>query len=111
MTPTASEETPDPKECRRRHPSGVLYLLGNRSVPLLVDALLDLPPGREFNKSELAAHAGVTRQTVAAHVDVFLETNVLEPVPETAPQRYRVAESAVVEELHALNGAINAATE
>lgn len=101
----------DTKEARRRHPSGILHLLGSESVPLIVDALLDLPPDREFTQSELADHAGVTRQTVATHLDTLTETDVVESVPETSPQRYRMAESPVVRELYAFNSAINAAMD
>lgn len=110
---TAGDErdVPDTKAARLEHPSGFLKLTRHESVPIIVDALLDLPPRREFNKSELADHAGVTRQTVGAHVDLLVDLDVLEPVPETSPRRYRVAESDVVEELFALNGALNAARE
>jgi predicted AAA+ superfamily ATPase len=109
----ASESATDrtKKEVRRRHPSGILYLMGDESVPLILDALLDLPPGREFNKTELAEHAGVTRQTVGRYVGRLVEVNVVEPVPNTTPQRYQLADSAVVDELFALNSALNAASE
>ncbi|QCC51209.1 helix-turn-helix domain-containing protein [Halapricum salinum] len=110
---TQSHDTDDrdTKEARLQHPSGFLYLTQHESVPILIDALLDLPPGREFNKTELADHAGVTRQTVGAYIDVLIETGVLEEVPKTSPQRYRLAESEVVEELFALNSALNAIRE
>lgn len=101
----------DTKEARLRHPSGLLYLMQHESVPILIDALLDLPPGREFNKTELADHAGVTRQTVGTYIDLLLEVDVVEEVSDTAPQRYRLAESLVVEEIFALNSALNAAGE
>lgn len=107
-----SESTPgeevNTKEARLRHPSGLLYLMGNEGVPILLDALLDLPPGREFNKTEFAEHAGVTRQTVANYIGLLQGVEIVEPVPNTSPQRYRLAESAVVEELFELNSAINA---
>ena len=99
----------DTKEARLQHPSGFLYLTQHESVPILLDALLDLPPGREFNKTELADHAGVTRQTVSNYIDLLLEVNIIEEVPNTSPRRYQVAESDVVQELFELNGAINAA--
>ena len=72
---TQSHDTDDrdTKEARLQHPSGFLYLTQHESVPILIDALLDLPPGREFNKTELADHAGVTRQTVGAYIDVLIE--------------------------------------
>jgi hypothetical protein len=74
----------DTKEARLKHPSGWLHLTHHDSAPIipvvssftispryeanmvensydrqyiLIDALLDLPPRREFNKSEFAEHA------------------------------------------------------
>jgi hypothetical protein len=110
-TPTDAAGKRDTKAARLEHPSGLLYLLQHESVPILLDALLDLPPGREFNKTELADHAGVTRQTVGSYTDLLLEVEVIEEVPNTSPQRYRLAESPVVDELFALNSALNAAGE
>jgi hypothetical protein len=40
-----------------------------------------------------------------------LELAIVEEVPNTSPQRYRVAESPVVQELFELNSALNAAGE
>ena len=102
---------PDTKTARLNHPSGFLYLTKDESVPIIIDALLDLPPGREFNKTELADHAGVTRQTVGTHVDRLMELTVIEPVPNSSPRRYRVTESEVVRELYELNSALNAAAD
>ena len=97
------------KERRLEHPSGWLYLTQHESVPILIDALLDWPPHREFNQSEFAEHAGVTRQTVASYLPILCEVSVVEPVPNTTPTRYRLADSDVVRELHELNSALNAA--
>ncbi len=107
-TPTHSAEAQDTKAARLEHPSGFLYLTRHESVPILVDALLDLPPGQEVNKTGFAEHAGVTRQTVSNYVDRLLELDVVEEVPNTSPTRYRVAESDVVRELFELNSALNA---
>ena len=111
---TMSESTPahpatvrDTKAARLQHPSGFLQLTQHESVPIIIDALLDLPPGREFNKTELANHSGVTRQTVTTHCELLCQLAIIEPVPETSPRRYRLAESTVVEELFALNSALN----
>lgn len=111
--PTGSHagEHPDTKTARFEHPSGFLYLTQHEGIPIIIDALLDLPPGREFNKTELAEHAGITRQTVTNYIDLLLELAIVEEVPNTTPQRYRVAESPVVEELFELNSALNAAGE
>ena len=95
------------KQLRMEHPSGWLYLTQHDAVPILVDALLDLPPNREFNKTELAEHAGVTRQTVGNYTELLLEVELIEEVPDTSPRRYRVSDSNVVQELFALNSALN----
>ena len=104
-------ENKDTKEARLENPSGVLYLFQHESVPILLDAMLTLPPGREFNKTELAEHAGVTRQTVSNYISLLLETDIVEEVPNTSPRRYRVAKSEVVQELFELNSALNAVEE
>lgn len=108
-TQTHGPEERDVKQARFAHPSGFLYLTQHESVPVLVDALLDLPPGREFNKTEFAEHAGVTRQTVANYIELLLELDIVEEVPNTSPRRYQVAESEVVQELFELNSALNVA--
>lgn len=110
-TETHPAEETDTKEARLENPSGVLYLFQHESVPILIDAILTLPPGREFNKTELAEHAGVTRQTVSNYIDVLLETEIVEEVPNTSPRRYEVASSEVVQELFELNSALNTAGE
>ena len=99
----------DTKEARLENPSGVLYLFQHESVPIIIDAILTLPPGREFTKTELADHAGVTRQTVSKYIDRLVDLDIVEAVPNTSPRRYRVADSNVVEELFTFNSALNAA--
>jgi predicted AAA+ superfamily ATPase len=99
------------KELRKEHPSGWLYLTQHEAVPILVDALLDFPPNREFNKTEFAEHAGVTRQTVGNYTDLLLEVELIEEVPHTTPRRYQVADSDVVRELFELNSALNSVGE
>lgn len=110
-TPEHPAEEKNTKEARLENPSGVLHLFQHESVPILIDAVLTLPPGREFNKTEFADHAGVTRQTVSNYTDLLLETDIVEEVPNTSPRRYRVAKSDVVQELYELNSALNAAGE
>lgn len=109
--PTEDSPATDTKAVRLAHPSGWLELARPESRSIIVDALLDLPPHREFNKTELAEHAGVSRQSVWNHVDALLDLDVLEPVPDTSPQRYRLAESEVVRELFEVNSALNAARD
>lgn len=99
------------KDLRRKHPSGWLYLTQHDAIPILVDALLDLPPNHEFNKTELAEHAGVTRQTVGNYTNLLLEVELIEEVPDTSPRRYQVADSTVVQGLFELNSALNTVSE
>jgi len=98
------------KAFREKHPSGWLVLTQNESVPYMIDALLDLPPHREFNQTELAERTGVSRQSVGRHLDLLLETDIVEPVADSSPQRYRFnEESPVSKALIQLDGAMNAA--
>jgi predicted AAA+ superfamily ATPase len=95
------------KELRKEHPSGWLHLTQHDAIPILVDALLDLPPNREFNKPELADHAGVTRQTVGNYTDLLIKVELVKEVPNTSLRRYQVADSNVVHKLFELNSALN----
>lgn len=96
---------------REEYPSGWLVLTKNESVTYIIDALLDLPPHREFNKTELADEAGVSRQSVTRHIDLLVGVGIIEEVEETRPQRYRFnPESPVSEAIIKLEGAMNVAT-
>jgi Fic family protein len=72
------------KEERLSSPSGWLYLCQHESVHLMIDALLQVDPKKEFNKTELAESAGVSRQSVRRHIDKLVECGV---VAETAGGR------------------------
>lgn len=75
-TRTNPAEERDTTDARLENPSGVLHLFQHESVPILIDAILTLPPGREFNKTELVEHAGVTRQTVSNYIVILLKTAI-----------------------------------
>ena len=111
MTPvTSPSENHDDGSTNSRYeyPSGWLYLTRNDSVPLIIDALLDLPAHREFNQTELAELAGVSRQSVNRHLDLLLDLGVVEPVEHSSPQRYRFdADASVSRRLVELEGAVN----
>lgn len=111
LSTESGDEDVNTKQARLEHPSGWLALTRHEAVPLLVDALLDLPPNREFTVTEFADHSGVTRQTVAKYLDHLRAFDLVEAVPDTSPQRYRLADSDAVEALFALNGALNAARD
>lgn len=97
------------RQFHEEYPSGWLALTQHQSVPRIVDALLDLPPHREVNQIELAEFAGVSRQSVHRHLGMLLDVGIVEPVPETSPQRYRFdTENPVSRALVELDGAMNA---
>lgn len=99
-----SDRTPAGDEIR----TGWQALTHNDSVPCIVDALLDQPAHREFNQTELADLADVSRQSVARHLDLLLAAEIVEPVENTRPQRYRFDEdSRVSRALIELDGAMN----
>jgi hypothetical protein len=105
-----SESLAQNEATTERGQTGWLVLARHESVAKIVDALLDFPPHREFNQTELAEIATVSRQSVNAHLDLLLDVDILEPVDGTTPQRYRfVPESPVSEAIIRLDGAMNAA--
>lgn len=111
MTPANDSESDrtDVKQVRRENPSAWLELTDNQTLPLVVDALLDSPPGREFNKKELGDHAGVSRESVRKYVDTLLKFNIVEEVTGTDPQRYRLNdEGKATRALFELQSALNA---
>lgn len=98
------------REFREEYPSGLMALMKNESIAYILDALLDAPPHREFNQSELARAAGVSRQTVNRHLDLLVGLGVMEEVADTSPTRYRFdPESDVSMALIKLERAINTA--
>jgi len=98
------------EQFREKYPSGWLVLAKNESAAKIVDAILDLPPHREFNQTELAEMAGVSRQSVSNHLDLLRGANIINPVEHSSPQRYRFnPESDVSQAIIHLDSAMNAA--
>ncbi|WP_324761194.1 winged helix-turn-helix domain-containing protein [Haloarcula sp. GH36] len=110
MAETGNHRAHDSDSLREEHPSGWLGLSKNESASKIIDALLDFPPHREVNQSELAEEAEVSRQSVSRDLDLLLEIDVIEPVSNTRPQRYRFnPESDVSQAIIQLDAAMNAA--
>lgn len=109
MAQDSDQVAEEQRAFRADYPSGWLALTRNESVPYVIDALLDLASHREFNQTELAELAGVSRQSVARHLDLLLTAGIIEAVERTSPQRYRFdPESDVSRALIELDGAMNA---
>lgn len=104
----ARSERPNVPEGVSEPLTGWSVIARNRSVVDIVDALLDLPPHREFNKSELADLADVSRKSVHNHLGLLLALGVVVEVEGTSPQRYRFhPEGEVSEAVIRLDGVVN----
>jgi len=89
-------------------PTGWQLLAKNQSVVKMIDTLLSMPPHREFNKSEFASLSDVSRKSVHTHFDLLREVGLVESVPESSPQRYRLnQDNEVTKKLIELDGAVN----
>lgn len=84
MDESHDTEAVSTKERRLTYPSGWLHLCQHSSVHLLIDALVQADPKKEFTQTELAEFAGVSRQSVRRHIDTLIECGV---VAETAGGR------------------------
>ncbi|MFB6175873.1 MAG: MarR family transcriptional regulator, partial [Halobaculum sp.] len=92
------------KRMRRDHPSGWLELSMTPARALLIDAILDSPPGHEFTTGTISRRAGISAQAVRNHIDVLVDRGIVERTSET---EYRVVDdSTVLAELERLNGAV-----
>lgn len=95
-------------ELRTEYPSGWRILVQHQSVGAILDALMDALPREEFTKTEIANDAGVSRQSLYTHLDLLLALEVLHPVSNSSPQRYRVnTDSKLLTLLHQVNGVVN----
>lgn len=95
------------EKLRDEYPSGWRILVQNESVGYILDAVMDARPETEYTKSELASDAGVSRQSLYMHLDLLLALEVLEPVADSSPQRYRVhSDSELLTLLHQVNGTV-----
>lgn len=104
----AQSERGKPPDGASELPTGWEVIAKNDSVVDIIDALLDLPPHREFNKTELSELAGVSRKSVHNHLGLLLALGVVTGVEGTSPQRYHFdPESEVSEAVVRLDGAVN----
>jgi len=105
---TMTEEAAEMQHLRKESPSAWMAVVGNQTIPLVIDALLDAPPGKEFNKTELAEYAGTTSQSIQNHIGDLLEFQIVEAVPNTQPTRYRLdTDSPVIKELFQLTAQLD----
>ena len=94
------------KEMRREHPSGWMELAKDPARALLIDTLLDSPPGYEFTPSEISPRAGISDQSVRNHIDILVDRGILDQIGNS---EYKLNDkSRIFVELEGLNSAVNA---
>jgi hypothetical protein len=102
------EMTSEPPDGTGDVPTGWKVLAKSDAVVDMIDTILDLPPHREFHKSELADMAGLSRKSVHTHLGLLLRVGLITEVEGTTPTRYRFnTESEVAEQLIKLDAAVN----
>ncbi len=98
---------PNDEQFRKQHPSGWLRATLPERRALVLDALLETPPTREFTTDELAERAGVSPESVETHVETLLGWGVVER-GETTPHQYSVVEeSHVLQQIIELNSVVS----
>ena len=103
-----TDEAAKMQSIRHGSASAWMEITGNQTIPVVVDALLDVPPAKEFNKTELADAAGTSAESIRTHIDTLLQFQIVEEIPETSPTRYRLdTDSPVVKRLLQLQGTLN----
>lgn len=101
-------ESFDAKKARLENPSGWIKLTQYETVRLLVDALLESPPGYQFNKSELERRTGVSRESIRNHLPLLVELGVIEEDTSGTWAEYSLNDDGkVTKELLELNSALN----
>jgi hypothetical protein len=74
---TTADRTEDEGE---EHRTGWEVIAKNESVVNITDALLSMPPHREFNKTELADFADVSRKSVHTHFELLEQLDLITEV-------------------------------
>lgn len=94
----------DEKEFRKEFPSGWMELSRYETLVLVIDALLESDPSREFTSSELAEYSGSTRRSIEDHIDSLVRLDVVKELEDRDPIRYSLNErSPITQKLFELN--------
>ena len=102
---TRAEKT-ETATIRDEYPSGIRVLMQNESVGYMIDALMDMP-GTQFSKSLLAEKAGVSRQSVHAHITLLVNLGIVKEVDESDPVEYTLNDDEIVRLLYRLEGVVH----
>ena len=93
---------------REEDPEGLLYLTKFDTVPLMIDALFDAPPNREFTKKELAERADISKRSVNSRLGVLRELGIIKDIEDS--KRFTLdLDGEITWSLRELDGAIRKA--
>ncbi|MEZ3117280.1 winged helix-turn-helix domain-containing protein [Halobaculum sp. MBLA0147] len=107
MSPARSSDDFDPKAARRENPSGWFALTRYETVRILIDALIESPPGYRFNKSEMERRTGVSREAIRKHIGFLEDLGVVTEVSNGQHAEYELNMSnAVMKEVIELNAEV-----
>src|SRR5437879_4894357 len=83
------------------HISGIAALIGDRARAEILTALM---AGQALTGTELASIAGVTKQTISAHLSKLVEAKLLTAVSQGRHKYFRLADRDVAHLLESLMG-------
>lgn len=102
----------DKKEFRKSFPSGWMEVSRYETLVLVIDALLESSPAREFTSEELGEEAGSSGKSVEKHLDKLIELGVLDKLEDRDPVRYSLNQrSPTTQKLYELNTTVQRVKE
>jgi len=102
----------DKKQFRKNFPSGWMEVSRYETLVLVIDALLESSPAREFTPDELGDEAGSTGKSVEKHLDKLVELGVIDELEDRDPIRYSLNErSPITQKLYELNTTVQRVKE
>jgi DNA-binding transcriptional ArsR family regulator len=100
------------KEFRKNFPSGWMEVSRYETLVLVIDALLESSPSREFTPEELGKESGSTAKSVENHLDKLVELGVVHELEDREPVRYSLNErSPITQKLYELNTTVQRVKE
>lgn len=102
----------DKKQLRKQFPSGWMKTARFETNVLVIDALLEEPPNREFTIKELANESGASDRSIKNRIKDLLELGVVIELPNREDTRYQINQnSPIVQKLYELNTTVERVQE
>lgn len=100
------------KEFRKKFPSGWMEVARYETLVLLIDALLESSPSREFTPWELSQETGSTDKSIERHLGTLVDLGMVEKLESRDPVRYRLNQrNPVTQRLFELNTTVQRVKE